>query len=214
MNLGRFEVYQYIVTILKLPSTMPEQSPFTIYTDEELMLLICNGETAGFEVLYGRYGKRMFLYFTRMLNFNQQEAKDALQNLFLKIAESPEKFDRSRSFQTWIYTIAANYCKNYYRHQSVKIKHAEELAGDPEAFNTSFDVYENMDAKLFRHMLKEALNDMPPEKKEAFILKYQEEKSIAEIAVIQACAEGTVKSRLYYAIQILEEKLKQFKPTY
>ena len=45
-------------------------------------------------------------------------------------------------------------------------------------------------------------------------LKYQEDKTIAEIAVIQNCPEGSVKSRLHYTIKILEEKLKIFNPAF
>jgi len=54
---------------------MQEQSPFGIYKDEELMLLICNGEAKAFDELYNRYAKRMMVYFTRMLNFNRNTAK-------------------------------------------------------------------------------------------------------------------------------------------
>lgn len=69
-----------------------------------------------------------------------------------------------------------------------------------------------LDALQFRTMLEEALSELPPAKKEAFILKYQEEKSIAEIAFIQDCPEGSVKSRLHYTLKLLEEKLKIFNP--
>ncbi len=194
---------------------MPQQSPFAIYGDEELMLLVCNGEAKAFDEIYRRYAKRLLLYFSRMLNFNQNLAQDALQDLFLKIAETPEKYDRTRSFQTWIFTLASNYCKNFYRHQTVVKKHEESmLAMHTDEQSQNSELWHQLDAKIFHQMLEEALNEMPPEKKEAFILKYQEDKAIKEIAEIQACAEGTVKSRIYYAVQILEEKLKQFKPTH
>ena len=70
-----------------------------------------------------------------------------------------------------------------------------------------------MDAVEFRKILNEALDELAPEKKEAFILKYQEDKSIADIAFIQNCPEGSVKSRLHYTLKILEEKLKIFNPS-
>jgi RNA polymerase sigma-70 factor, ECF subfamily len=194
---------------------MQEQSPFGIYKDEELMLLICNGEAKAFDELYCRYAKRLMVYFTRMLNFNRNTAKDALQDLFLKIAEAPEKFDRSRSFQTWIFTLASNTCKNYFRHQAVVSRHAETIAAE-ENKNEQYmiEAISKLDAAIFNQMLEEVLNELPSEKKEAFILKYQDEKSIIEIAEIQNCAEGTVKSRIFYTVKVLEEKLKIFKPIY
>jgi len=69
-----------------------------------------------------------------------------------------------------------------------------------------------IDGAEFRKILNEALDELSPEKKEAFILKYQEDKSIADIAFIQNCPEGSVKSRLHYTLKTLEEKLKLFNP--
>lgn len=194
---------------------MPEtKNRFAIYKDEELMLLIAQGEVLAFDEIYNRYGQRLLMYFTRMLNFEKAIAEDALQDLFLKIAESPEKFDRSRSFKTWIFSVASNCCKNHYRHQSiVKQSKAELLYMQDQTNDTAFlNSTCRLDFLEFKKMLDFVLNELPPEKKEVFILKYQEEKSLSEIAEIQNCAIGSVKSRLHYTLKILEEKLKLFNP--
>jgi RNA polymerase sigma-70 factor (ECF subfamily) len=189
---------------------------FSIYSDEVLMDFIMKGEVRAFDELYARYSKRLLVYFTRMLNFDKTIAEDALQDLFLKIAEVPERFDKSRSFKTWIFSIASNQCKNYYRHQKIVSESAEEIKYMNEHTNDQafLKAASKMDAVLFRTMLDEVLNSIAVEKKEAFILKYQEEKTIAEIAWIQDCPEGSVKSRLHYTLKILEEKLHLFKPTH
>jgi RNA polymerase sigma-70 factor (ECF subfamily) len=193
---------------------MQDPRKFSLLSDEELMHHICNGEESAFDELYERYGKRLLGYFIRMLNFDKELAEDALQDVFLKIAEAPDKFDTSRSFKTWIFSVASNSCKNYYRHKKIVSESKDEIIYE----NTSLtnDAFVNsvarMDAQLFRQRLEEVLNELSAEKKEAFILKYQEEKTIAEIALIQNCPEGSVKSRLYYTVKVLEEKLKVFKP--
>lgn len=178
------------------------------------MLHICNGEAKAFDEIYRRYGKRLLGYFIRMLNFDKHVAEDALQDLFLKIAESPEKFDNARSFKTWIFSVASNSCKNYYRHQKVVNDSADEIKYLQAQINENefFNMASKLDGKHFRKVLDEALNELPQEKREAFILKYQEDKTIADIAFIQNCPEGSVKSRLHYTLKILEEKLKIFKP--
>jgi len=193
---------------------MKDKSKFSIYSDEELMTFICRGEVEAFDEVYERYGKRLFVYFTRMLNLDKAAAEDALHDLFMKIAESPQKFDTSRSFKTWIFSVASNTCKNHYRHQEVVKRQQDEVIHlDDNVDDKTFTmVASKLDSQLFRTMLWEILNELPAEKKEAFILKYQEEKSIAEIAAIQNCPEGSVKSRLHYTLKILEEKLKQFDP--
>jgi RNA polymerase sigma-70 factor (ECF subfamily) len=175
---------------------------------------LSNGQVLAFDELYERYSKRLYGYFIRMLNFDAALAEDALQDLFLKIAESPQKFDRNRSFKTWIFSVASNSCKNYYRHQKVVSKSNEEINYQLQLqeMNDYNDSSFKLETTEFRTALEEVLNELPPEKKEAFILKYQEEKSIAEIAFIQECPEGSVKSRLHYTLKILEEKLKMFNP--
>jgi len=187
---------------------------FSIYSDEELMFYLGNGEVLAFDELYERYSKRMMVYFTRMLNFNKIAAEDALQDLFLKIAEAPEKFDRNRSFKTWIFSVASNSCKNYYRHKQVVSASREELLYIETGINENsfLRLAAKIDAGEFRKMLEEILEELPLEKREAFILKYQEEKTIAEIAFIQNCPEGSVKSRLHYTLKILEDRLKIFNP--
>ena len=193
---------------------MQQTGKFCILSDEELMLRIINGEVSAFDEIYERYSKRLLGYFIRMLNFDRTLAEDALQDLFMKIAEAPEKFDRTRSFKTWLFSVASNYCKNYYRHKKITSESAQELlylegmADD----NTFLKTASKIDAVLFRNMLDEVLNELAPEKKEAFILKYQEGKTISDIAFIQNCPEGSVKSRLHYTLKTLEEKLKIFKP--
>jgi RNA polymerase sigma-70 factor (ECF subfamily) len=192
-----------------------KKSRFSVLSDEELMLHLCNGEVLAFDEIYYRYSKQLLGYFIRMLNFDKGLAEDALQDLFLKIAEAPEKFDASRSFKTWIFSIASNSCKNFYRHQKVVANSKEELnyLGEKTTNDEFLKAASRMDAKEFRRILDEALNELAPEKKEAFILKYQEDKSISDIAFIQNCPEGSVKSRLHYTLKILEEKLKIFNPT-
>lgn len=190
------------------------QNPYSIYSDEELMAFLARGEVKAFDELYGRYAQRLTLYFTRMLGYNKVNAEDALHDLFLKLVQSPERFDSSRSFKTWIYSAAFNQCKNYYRHREV-VKRSEDVLGhalegirEPELGKWLLEI----DAQRFRTVLMDVLDSLSPEKKEAFVLRFQEDKKIAEIARIQNCPEGSVKSRLHYTLRILEEKLIDYHP--
>jgi RNA polymerase sigma-70 factor (ECF subfamily) len=193
---------------------MPDHNRFSVYSDEELMLLITQGEVEAFDAIYYRYSQRLMVYFTRMFNYDRLLAEDALQDLFLKIAESPQKFDRSRSFKTWIYSVASNSCKNHYRHLAVVNNCHKEISYSirEERHDQLSELLSRLDGPKFDQLLNVVLGHLPPEKKEAFLLRYQEEKSISEIALIQNCPEGSVKSRLHYTLKILEDKLKQFNP--
>lgn len=185
---------------------------FAIYTDEELMQFVCEGKEQAFEMIYLRYGKSLLNYYYKMLNYDTEKAKDALQDLFMKIAEYPEKFDRTHNFKTWLYTIASNACKNYYRHMSVVVKAQEELTYLSETEISSNEKHFKIDKNNFLNELNYVLETLPFEKKEAFILRYLEDKSINEISEIQGVAEGTVKSRIHYTLKLLETQLIAFKP--
>jgi RNA polymerase sigma-70 factor (ECF subfamily) len=177
------------------------------------MVMISGGKTQAFDALYQRYAARLMNYFLRMLNYERALSEDALQDIFLKIVQNPQQFDSTRSFKTWVFSMAHNTCKNYYRHRAVIDAHEHELGASPQSYDLAFHhLADKMDAARFRHHLSEALDRLSAEKRSVFILRFQEDRSLAEIAQIMNCPEGSVKSRLHYALRQLEEQLSEFKP--
>jgi len=69
-----------------------------------------------------------------------------------------------------------------------------------------------LDRSLFTARLTDALEELEDIHRTCFILRYQEELSIKEISEVMDCPEGTVKSRLYYALRKLSDKLQVFRP--
>jgi RNA polymerase sigma-70 factor (ECF subfamily) len=187
---------------------------YSIMTDQELMLHLQHGEASAFDELYVRYSKRLLGYFIRMLNFDKDKAQDSLHDLFLKIIEKPELFDRTRSFKSWVFTIAYNTCKNHYKHDEVVKVAKDELKHTEDVLDEQFIVKmaAKMDAMDFKQALNAELALLPVDKKTTFVLRYQEDHSINEIAEIMECSEGTVKSRIYYTLKILSAKLEIYNP--
>lgn len=174
-------------------------------SDEALMRELAKGKKQAFEVLYDRYGPRMYRYFYRMLWQDAGKAEDFTQELFLKIIDKPQSFDPSRNFCTWLYTLAANLCKNEYRRKKPSDLEADYSLVLLENFS------EKMDKQLFEQHLRRAIEQLSSNHRQCFILRYQEERSVAEIAEILACPEGTVKSRLHYALQQVSQQLEIWK---
>lgn len=176
-------------------------------TDEELMHLIGNGNSNAFEELYKRYGKKIHHYFFRMLGNDKEKANDFTQDIFLKVIEKNSCFNKCLKFSTWLYSLATNMCRNDYKHSEVILKHIEEYKYTSEkSYYLGFDTH--FDNKYLKKNLEKELNELEENQKTTFILRYHEELSIKEIAEIMECAEGTVKSRLFYTIQKLSQKLK------
>jgi RNA polymerase sigma-70 factor (ECF subfamily) len=181
------------------------------FTDAELMSHIGNNNTKAFEELYNRYGKKIHYYFFKMCGNDKEKANDFTQDIFLKLIEKNNSYNKQLKFSTWFYSLATNMCRNEYRHTEVKLKHDEEYKYTTETiYLSNFD--SNYDIKKFKIYLDIELNELEIKHKTTFILRYQEELSIKEIAEIMDCSEGTVKSRIFYTLQKLSQKLKTFNP--
>lgn len=172
-------------------------------TDEQLMELFqMNKDGRGaeaFDHLYNRYAKRMVNYFYYSLWKDKEKAQDFLHDLFLKIMESKDKFDKNQSFQAWIFRIASNMCKNEFRTNEIDKKYqlhvinTYDIVGKEQSLNNELQVY---------------INSLEPEQRSLIILRFKFNLSIKEIAAIFDCPEGTIKSRLFYATKELSIKYK------
>ncbi len=173
------------------------------------MRLSTRGDKEAFKTLYHRYADALYRYFARMLWNDEELARDQTQEVFMKVIQKPDLFDPSRSFKTWIYSMAHNMCKNQYRHKEVQKRAEPELAAslfyESEGSN-------QMERSEFRKALSKAVNTLDGNKKDTFILRFKHELSIKEIAEITATSEGTVKSRIFYTLRELAVILKEFNP--
>ena len=178
------------------------------YNDEKLMQGIIDGNQNAFNLLYHRYKSRLYYYFFRMLNNSEELANDFLQELFLKIIEKSENFNPTYKFSTWIYSLAANMCKNEYRKRENRGEKITNEFNTVETEELSFSAFTTEQAveKVF-----EAMNKLEPEHRSTFLFRYREGFSIKEIARIQDIAEGTVKSRLHHAKKQLAKELDYLK---
>ncbi len=185
------------------------------YSDEQLMQLIGKGNDKAFAELYDRYSNKMHYYFYRMLYQNKEKADDFTQDLFMKLIEKANLFDSNRKLSTWLYTIAANMCKNEYRRKERNIVSSQLPPYADEFFLADETVItEVLDKKLFQEHLQNAIEGLDEIHQQCFVLRYQEELSVKEISEILNCPEGTVKSRIHYSLKKLAQKLSIFDSTF
>lgn len=179
-------------------------------SDEELMSLISENDEKAFDELYRRYSDRMLRYFWRMLNQDEEKAQDFLQDLFMKVVEKSGAFDTGRRFSTWIYSVASNMVKNEYR--SLEVRKIMTRPGDLGQLNVTDDADDtSYDREMFQLQLRQQLEELSENHREVFVLRYQEELSIKEISDVMECSEGTIKSRIFYALKKLAGGLKEFR---
>lgn len=186
------------------------QPKYKSLTDEELAKRSASGDERAFEVLYERFSKPLLRYFMKMLRNDRDFAEDQVQDLFMKLINKPESFDASRSFKTWIFSVAHNQCKNVYRHEAVVEAASSTIALDLRESELSFSEKKH-DFNAFQDALAHVLNELDVDRRTTFLLRYEQELSIKEISECMQCSEGTVKSRLFYTLKILSERLGAFK---
>lgn len=178
--------------------------------DDRLMELVRAGDEAAFTAIYDRYAGRVLNYFHRMLWQDRALAQDHLQELFTKLARDPASYDPARPFRTWLFSVAHNMCKNAYRHHAVVQEAAGHLRHAPDREEATAG--RALDHDLFRARLDAELDRLEPEHKTTFVMRFHQELPIKEIAAIMVCSEGTVKSRIFYTLKKLAERLKEFGP--
>lgn len=191
---------------------MKKTQQYSEMSDEQLMALVKEGHKFAFAEIYDRYAGKLFSFFFRMLNKDENKARDFMQDVFLKLIEKPGAYDPHRPFSTWLFNIAYNLCKNEYRRQNVRESYSIEKLNEIRQEASPEHEYFSIDLQSFEKQLTMALNDMDEAHRLVFILRYQQELPVKEIAALIDCPEGTVKSRLFYATRSLATTLSVFDP--
>lgn len=170
------------------------------------------GDLKAFGLIVERYQVRLLNFVYRMIG-DRERAEDLVQEAFLRVYRHLDRFDKSRKFSTWIYTIASNLAKNELRNRSrsplVTLEHSRAGA-EEEARPLDFEDSEQRPDAMYERRHLKALVDrtvarLAAHHREVFVLRELEGKSYEEIAEIMHCNLGTVKSRLNRARQSFAE---------
>jgi len=156
------------------------------------------GDREAFRELVEKMQSYVFKLAFRIL-LNDNDAKDAVQDSFIKIWKNICNYQPAFLFTTWMYKIVVNTCLDYLR-TNKKYNAISIPAGE----NTSTPESELINKDLARH-IKNLSADLPEKQKLIFVLKDLEDMSIEEISETLNISKGLVKSNLYYARKKLRE---------
>lgn len=181
------------------------QKPLSSVTDEELMQRVSSkDDDRAYSELYHRHARRLMGFFFRQMNGDEALAADLTQDAFMRVWTARDKFSGS-SFRTWLLTIGYNLVKNHYRLSEHQKQYEQFVVQTGEEVAAS-NIVEHLDNKAFDQALKQHLEKMPPESRLLFSLRFEEELTVPQIAVVMSVPEGTVKSRLHILTQSLKQK--------
>lgn len=154
-----------------------------------------------FTKLMSRYGKMLFAQLIRMLK-DEDNAKDVLQNVYLKIWTQLPAFRQESSFFTWAFRIARNEALNELTKNKKRTSDSIEFnniqVADTSFFGTA------VSAEELSNWLNEAISTLPEKQSLVFQLKYFDKLKFSEIAELTQTSEGALKASYHHASQKIE----------
>jgi RNA polymerase sigma-70 factor (ECF subfamily) len=171
--------------------------------DNELVARFLDGHGLAFPELVRRYQSRLLNFIYRTIG-DRDRAEDLVQETFIRVYRHLHRFDQTKKFSTWIYTIASNLAKNELRNRSRNplvlfqtIKKNWEADHRPLQWeDPSYRPDDLFRKRHLRDMVEKAVAQLPEHHRAVFVLREMEGKTYEEISEITGVNLGTVKSRL------------------
>lgn len=175
-------------------------------SDDDLMLAYGRGDVNAFEVLYERYRQPLYRYLYHALG-NRAQADDLYQDIWSRLIDARARFRRGNGFKRYLFRMAHNRLVDHWRQldrQRPAADHHLERLADDDARSPEAHIQRDQQAGK----LRQALLQLPPDQRQAFLLQQEAGLSLADIAERDGIGRETVKSRLRYATRKLRQLLK------
>jgi RNA polymerase sigma-70 factor (ECF subfamily) len=180
-----------------------------ITSDNDLIQNIRSGDTGLYRHLVDRYKDRAFMLAVKMLH-NREDAEEAAQDAFVRAFNALHKFEGSAKFGTWFYKILYNVCLTRIakrKDEFETLQFDENNSPDsPLTHHEGYSVYETNDTISF---IKRTIDSLPTKYRTVLSLFYFQDLSHQEICDVTQMPTGTVKTHLFRARIMLQEKLKK-----
>ena len=180
-------------------------------TDEELVALSIEGDVESFNQLVVRWERPIYALAYRVLG-REEEARDIVQETFLRAFRGIGNFRGQAKFSSWVYRIALNLCRDWIRRKKrspiatlPEDVELEDLASDAGPTETVEDL---VSRRELSELVEAAMARLPEEQRTAIILKEYHGMTFQEIADLQGCPLSTVKTRLYQGLSVLRRELR------
>ena len=180
-----------------------------VYTDDQLIGALRQGESWAMSVLYDRYARLVFSLTLRILN-DRSAAEEATQEVFVKVWRRCKEYDAQRGkFSSWLSGIAHNHAIDELRRRRVRPSASEDedaitevVSDDPAPFDLAMQ-------SLERRRIVQALQAIPAEQRQPIEMAYFEGYTQQEIADRLHQPLGTIKTRMRLGMQKLKNLLDE-----
>lgn len=172
-------------------------------TDSEILQLYRRGERdKAFRALVASYKERLYWHIRRMV-LDHDDTDDCLQNTFVKVWQSLDRFRGDAQLFTWLYRIATNESLTFLSRQQTRGGHLELEA----ACRLSTDPW--FDGDQLQLALHRSIAKLPPKQKAVFNLRYFDEMPYEKIAQVLETSEGSLKASYHHAYEKVKAWMKE-----
>ena len=185
-------------------------------TDEELVARSISGDVESFNQLVLRWERPIYALAYRVIG-REEEARDVVQETFLRAFRGIKNFRGQAKFSSWVYRIALNLCRDWIRRERRAPIQAAPEGIDLVELAAEQGPVESIETLVARNDMSaavaEAMALLPDEQRTAIVLKEYHGMTFQEIADLQGCPLSTVKTRLYQGLSVLRKHLKDRIPS-
>lgn len=175
--------------------------------ERDLVVLLTGGSEKAFEKLYSLYSERLLGYLIKLVK-SETFSCELLQDAFVKIWNNRQNIDPSLSFRSYLFRIAENLVYDFFR------KAARDKRLQAELINSASSQYrhveENFCSKENAQLLREAINALPPKRRQVFQLIKIEERSYEEVSGLLNISTSTISDHIVKATKFIREQLEGY----
>jgi len=164
--------------------------------DEDLVARLARGESRALDALLVRYELPLARFIHRRTG--GRDVDDLYQETWLRVVRASARFLPDKRFSTWLFQIAVNVCRDWWRNRSRAAMPGLQAEPSPRtqgAVDDTVDVHRLLDR-------------LPDEQREVVVLRYLRDMSERDAAEILGCPPGTVKSRLHAALAAMARMVR------
>ncbi len=190
-------------------------------TDEAIVVRFNGGDRAALAVLVRRHQTPLFNFALRKVR-ERTVAEDIVQEAFVRVVQNAGEFKADARFTTWVYTIVRNLCIDHgrkaahRRHPSLDEPRRSDEGDGPTLGEQTADPRGRADVERtavgneLKARILAAIDGLPEEQREVYVMREIANLRFQDIAEITGIPENTVKSRMRYALERLQEALSDF----
>lgn len=163
------------------------------------------GERAAFTNIFNCYQRELY-FFVFSITKSKYSTEEIIQDVFIKVWDNRKNINLSKSFDSYIFTIARNLTYNHLRSVSNRESLKQELWHNISL--TSKKMEDDIIFSEYTDIVNEILLTLPKQKQSIYALSREEGKSNQEIADLLGISQKTVKNHLWKTLQVIKEQLK------